>query len=81
MFRSRQVNHKINKLHESALMIVYNDHFSTFEELHSKGKSAIIYQRNIQILTPEMHKILNGLSQDIIQDIFETKSNYYNIRI
>ena len=28
MFHSRQINHKINKLHERALRIVYNDHFS-----------------------------------------------------
>ena len=27
-----------------------------------------------------MYKILNGLSPDIAQDIFETKSNYYNVR-
>ena len=27
-----------------------------------------------------MYKILNGLSPDIMQDIFEIKSNYYNTR-
>ena len=27
-----------------------------------------------------MYKILNGLSPNIIQDIFETKSNYYKTR-
>ena len=27
-----------------------------------------------------MYKILNGLSQDITHNIFETKSNYYNTR-
>ena len=27
-----------------------------------------------------MYKILNGLSPDIMQDIFEAKSNYYNTR-
>ena len=27
-----------------------------------------------------MYKILNGLSSDIMQDIFEIKSNYYNTR-
>ena len=27
-----------------------------------------------------MYKILNGISPDIVLDIFETKSNYYNIR-
>ena len=31
MFYSRQINHKINKLHERALRIVYNNHFSPFE--------------------------------------------------
>ena len=27
-----------------------------------------------------MYKILNGLSPDIMQDIFETKSNHFNTR-
>ena len=80
MFHSRQINHKINKLHERTLRIVYNDHFSSFEELLSKGKSVTVHQRNLQILTTEMYKLLNGLSPDIMQDISETKSNYYNTR-
>ena len=80
MFHSRQINHKINKLHERALRIVYNDHFSSFEELLSKDKSVTVHQRNLQTLATEMYKILNGLSPDIMQDIFETKSNYYNTR-
>ena len=63
-----------------ALRIVYNDHFSSFEELLSKDKSVTVHQRNLQILATEMYKILNGLSPDIMQDIFETKSNYYNTR-
>ena len=39
MFHCRQMNYKINKLHERALTIVYNDHFLSFEELLSKDKS------------------------------------------
>ena len=39
MFRSRQINHKINKLHERALRIVCNYHFSSFEVLLSNEKS------------------------------------------
>ena len=31
-------------------------------------------------LATEMYKILNGLSPDIMQDIFEIKNNYYNSR-
>ena len=67
MFHSRQINHKINKLHERALRIVYNDHFSPFEELLSKDKSVIVHQRNLQRPATEMYKIL-----------IEIKANYYN---
>ena len=80
MFHSMQINHKINKLHEGAFRIVYKDHFLSFEELLSKDKSVTVHQRNLQILATEMYKILNSLSPDITQDIFETKNNYYNTR-
>ena len=73
MFHSRQINHKINKLHERALRIVYSDHFSSFEELISKDKSDTVHQRNLQTLATEMYKILNGLSPDIMQDILKLK--------
>ena len=55
MFHSRQINHKINKLHERALRIVYNDHFSSFEELLSKDKFVTVHQRNLQILATEIY--------------------------
>ena len=80
MFHSKEINHKIGKLHERALRIVYNDHFSSFEELLSKDKSVTVHQRNLQTLATEMYKILNGFSPDIMQDIFEIKRNYYNTR-
>ena len=75
MFHSKQINHKINKLHERALRIVYNDHFSSFKELLSKDKSITVYQRDLQILATEMYKILNGVSPDIMKDILETKND------
>ena len=80
MFPGRQINHKINKLHERALRIVYKNYFSSFEELLSKDKSVTVHQRNLQALATEMYKTLNGLCPDIMEDIFETKSNYYNKR-
>lgn len=74
MFHSRRVNHKINK----PLRIVYKDQFLSFEILLFKDKSVTVYQRNTQVLAAGMHKILNVLFPDIIQDIFKRKSNYYN---
>ena len=72
MFYSRQINHKIIKLLERALRIVYKDHFSSFEELLSKYKSVTVHQRNLQILATEMYKILDGYAST-----FKTKSNFY----
>ena len=35
MFHGKQINNKINKLHEGALRIVYNDTITSFQELLS----------------------------------------------
>ena len=80
MLYSRQIKHKVNKFHERALRIVYKDHFSSFEELVSKKQVCQSPSRKSSILATEMYEILNGLFPDILQDIFETKSNYYNTR-
>ena len=37
-----------------------------------------VYQRSLQVLATEMYMILNGISPDIMQDIFKIKSNYCN---
>ena len=50
MFHGRQVNDKINKLHERVLRIVYNDTITSFEELLVKEKTFTIDHQNIQSL-------------------------------
>ena len=80
MFRSRQINHRINRLHERALRIVYKDHFPSFEEPLSKDQSVKVHQKNLQILATEMYQIFNGLSPSIKKDTFKAESNYYNTR-
>ena len=42
--------------------------------------SQFIKEISKKTLATEMYKILNVLSPDIMQDIFEIKSNYYNTR-
>ena len=52
---SRKIHH--SKLYERALRIVYKDHFSSFEKLLSKDKTAIVHEKNLQILASEIYKL------------------------
>ena len=47
MFHSRRTNNKINRLHERALRIVYDDDVSTFDQLLAMDKSFCIHHQNI----------------------------------
>ena len=70
MCHSRELNRKINKLHERALRIVYNDRDLTFEQLLEKDKSFTIHERNIQKLAVEMYKVKHNLCPKPIQGLF-----------
>ena len=73
MFHGRDIENKINRLHERVLRIVYADHDSTFEELLLKDGSVTFHNRNIQLLATELYKSTNGLSPQIMNDLFEKK--------
>ena len=59
MFHSRKLNHRINKIHERAFRIVYNDHQCTFEELFERDDSFKIHERNLHKLAIEIFKMKN----------------------
>ena len=80
MFHSRKLNHRINKIHERALRIVYNDHQCTFEELLERDNSFTIHERNLQKLAIEMFKVNNGLSVQLVSEHFHFAENHYNFR-
>ena len=46
MFHNRKLNNYINRIHERALKVVYQDHNSTFEELLAKDSSFKIHCHN-----------------------------------
>ena len=54
MFCSRQINRKINHIHERALRLVYDDYTVSFEELLKQDKSVSIHHRNLQYVAIEM---------------------------
>ena len=61
MFHSRTLNNRINKIHERALRLVYNDNTSTFSELLTKDGSFRIHHRNIKKLAIEMYKLKHNI--------------------
>ena len=77
MFHSRKLNSRINKLHERALRIVYQDYASSFTELLEKNNSATIHNRNIQLLVTELFKVKNGFSPPFMNKIFVENAQYY----
>ena len=80
MFYNRTTNNKINKLHERALRLVYDDYLSAFEELLEKDNSFTVHHYNIQTLCIELCKVFSGQSQTIFSDLFERKNINYNLR-
>ena len=61
MFCCRSLNHRINRLHEKALRIAYDDYLSDFEELLIKDNTVTIHKGNLRKIAIEMYKILNNL--------------------
>ena len=80
MFHSRSLNNKINRIHERALRITYNDKSSSFQNLLEKDNSVTIHHRNIKILATETYKFLQGLSPPLMNEIFVERNNNYSLR-
>ena len=80
MFHNRTLNNKINKLHERALRLVYNDQKSTFKDLLNMDQSFTIHERNLQKLAIEMYKVKNNLSPSFMKTIFPLSNNPYHLR-
>ena len=70
MFRSQRTNNKINRLHERALRIVYDDEVSTFDQLLAMDKSFCIQHQNIQRLLIEIYEALHDISANSLKELF-----------
>ena len=80
MFHNRTLNHKINKLHERALRLVYNEEVLSFQEMLDKDGSVTIHHRNLQKLAIEMYKIKNQISPIPMRKLFTVKEHQYDLR-
>ena len=78
MFHSRELNNKINRIHERALIrIAYKEHHS----LLVNDDTVSIHHRNIQILATEIYKFLHNLSPKITGEVFKLNDTGYNLRV
>ena len=66
MFHDRTLNNKINRLHERALRLPYDDDNSSFQELLNLDNSMTIHHRNLHKLATEMYKTKNNTSSENI---------------
>ena len=79
MFHSRNLNNKINRIHERALGLVYQNKLS-FSELLDLDKSVTVHQKKLQVLVTEIYKVKNGIAPELIKDIFKLQNPLYNLR-
>ena len=76
----KQINDKINKLHESALGIVCNDTITSFQELLVEDKTFTIYHQNTQSLAIETYKAVNNLPGGKLSDFLVRNNHNDKIR-
>ena len=56
MFHDRNLNAKVNRIHERALRIVYKDTHADYEALLELDNAVSVHQRNLQYLMTKIYK-------------------------
>ena len=73
-------NIRISTIHERCLRLIQQNYISDFEVLLENSNEKPVHQKYIELLMIEVYKYLNGLSPDIMSDIFKLRGNTYNLR-
>ena len=80
MFHNRKLNNHINRIHERALRIVYQDQNSAFEKLLANDGSFKFHGRNLQRLFIEIFKIKMKLAPEIMNEAFDIIESPYPLK-
>ena len=80
MFCTKHSIGRINSTHERCLRLIQQNYTSYFEVLLEISNEKPVHQKCIELLMIEVYKYLNGLSPDIMSDIFKLRENTYNLR-
>ena len=81
MLHSQRIEHRINKIHERALCLIYpSDSKLTFEESLDKNRTVSIVKRNLQVSSTEIFKAKPNISPEILKELFSFNVENYNLR-
>ena len=75
MYHGRDLNKKINNIHERALRKVYQDKSTSFEIFLKRDKSPSTCIKNLHWLANNLAKVKNSLSLEIMKEIFVFQEN------
>ena len=80
MFCTKYSFGRISSIYERCLRPIQQNYTSDFDVLldNSNGKS--VYQKCIELFMIEVYEYLNGLSLDIMNEIFKLVESTYNLR-
>lgn len=57
----------------------YNNKHSDFEELSNKDNSVSFYRKNIHAFPIEMYKVADGVSPEVMNEVFRLRDNHHNL--
>ena len=73
------LNNNINRIHELAFRLVYQNNLSN-SQLLDLDNSITVHQKYLQVLVTKIFKLKNRAAPEIMKDIFELKNPWYNLR-
>ena len=79
-FCGKTNSHKLEKIQERALKIIYRDYESTYKELLGKSNLPTLLIARLRLLLCEVFKSVKGLNPKYISDMFVKKELPYNLR-
>ena len=80
MLHSRGLHNKINRIHERALRITYNDKSLSHSEVLTKDRSVTIHHRNLRALAIEIYEVIQGISPPLLNEVFVPRECNYDLR-
>ena len=78
-FKKRKVR-LIEKIHERALRVVYNEPNLCYVDLLNKGKRQTLHYERLRLIAIQVYKSLRALSPPYVNELFQVKTSKYDFR-